>query len=87
MPTFLPAYHYALAHCFGFLQSKLHKAALMVWELLAPVNGKFLPIDVVPGGSVRLTVAQPGKAPAAAAKATPKQNQVGACAESLLSEL
>uniref|UniRef100_A0A383VUH0 KHDC4/BBP-like KH-domain type I domain-containing protein n=1 Tax=Tetradesmus obliquus TaxID=3088 RepID=A0A383VUH0_TETOB len=55
--------------------SKLHKAAMMVWELLAPVNGKFLPIDVVPGGSVRLTVAQPGKAAAAAAKAVPQLKQ------------
>ncbi|WIA19326.1 hypothetical protein OEZ85_003958 [Tetradesmus obliquus] len=55
--------------------SKLHKAAMMVWELLAPVNGKFLPIDVVPGGSVRLTVAQPGKAAAAAAEAVPQLKQ------------
>lgn len=57
--------------------SKLHKAAMMVWELLAPVNGKFIPIEVVPGGSVRLTVAQPGKAAAACAKAVPQQKQGG----------
>lgn len=54
---------------------------MMVWELLAPVNGKFLPIDVVPGGSVRLTVAQPGKAAAAAAKAVPQLKQVRRSAE------
>jgi hypothetical protein len=62
------------------LQSKLQKAAMMVWELLAPVNGKFLPIDVVPGGSVRLTVQQPGNASAAAAtKTATQQKKVGAC--------
>eukprot|EP00882_Tetradesmus_deserticola_P016869 GHRQ01018045.1.p1 GENE.GHRQ01018045.1~~GHRQ01018045.1.p1 ORF type:complete len:191 (+),score=42.20 GHRQ01018045.1:1381-1953(+) len=54
--------------------SKLQKAAMMVCELLAPVNSKFLPIDVVPGGSARLTVVQHGKA------AAPKPAvQVGAC--------
>jgi hypothetical protein len=52
---------------------------MMVWELLAPVNGKFLPIDVVPGGSVRLTIDQPGKAAAAAAtKTASQQKKVGA---------
>lgn len=60
----------SLLHCLLSLQSKLQKAANMVWELLQPANARFLPMDVVPGGSMRLIVAQ---AKAAASKASVQQ--------------
>jgi hypothetical protein len=37
----------------------------MVWELLSPTNASCEPIQVVPGGSARLTVLQPPGGPAA----------------------
>lgn len=43
------------------LQGKLQKAADMVWDLLQPVNARYQPIEVTPGGSVRLTVMQTKK--------------------------
>lgn len=46
----------ALLVLLGLMQGKLQKAAGMVWELLQPLNARFEKIDVVPGGSVRLTV-------------------------------
>lgn len=47
------------------MQAKLHKAVAMVRELLEPLNARFNPVTVTPGGSARLTVQRASRQAAA----------------------